>query len=238
MAVLFSLSLPAYSQVFLESGPGGGTTDGMLIVYGAGNLPNSVPYEKIKGSPFWNDQWKPAVLYADNNKTYGLYSVRINLATNELHYLSKNGEELVASARDVKRIVFYEDSTAGKILTVFRNDFPEISWLNKEHPDNYVQILNEGNARLLKQVIRKVNVGDSLFGTQKRYFFSDHSYYYMQYNLRIERIQKLNKDEIFALLPGSLSFAVWLKQNKIELTKEAGVLRFLEYYNSRFNKEE
>ena len=45
-----------------------------------------ISYDKIKGSPFWQDEWRQAFLYS-NTGYIATMPVRINLATGELHFL-------------------------------------------------------------------------------------------------------------------------------------------------------
>jgi hypothetical protein len=76
-----------------------------FFVYGADRLMNEIPYSTINGSPFWNDNFLNATIYLDNGKCYGPCSVKINLATNDVHFLSSNGEEQIAEPGIIQKIV-------------------------------------------------------------------------------------------------------------------------------------
>ncbi len=58
---------------------------------------------------------------------------------------------------------------------------------------------------------RKVGSADSLFGTQKKYFFTDDVFYHIWYNEKIERIKKLNKDNVIKFLPSASAYAAWIR---------------------------
>ncbi|MFN2456678.1 MAG: hypothetical protein ABR502_00615 [Chitinophagaceae bacterium] len=183
-----------------------------------------IPYDKVKGSPFWREEFIPAKLYTKTGQIYSA-TIRLNLATNEIHFL-KNGEEMVLVGLDVSRIMFTD-----KDSVIFLGNIPHLFIQNKK-VDDYMQVLSAGEYQLLKHKKRKVGSADSLFRTQKRYFFTDEIYYFLHFNDRVERIKKLNKDAILEYLPLASSFAAFIEQNKIDFKKEADVIRFLNYYNA------
>lgn len=106
-------------------------------------------------------------------------------------------------------------------------------FINNKKVDGFAEVLNTGNHRLLKHVQRTVDAKDSLFGTQKKYFFRDQVFYFMWHNEKVERIKKLNKTNILQLLPSASAYTKWINENKIDFTKEADVILFLDYYNAR-----
>ncbi len=95
--IIFCLAcnLSGFAQIWAEFGPGGGDRQGSLIVYNSQQLNNRIPYEKIKGIPYWRNDYMPALLYAPGNKLYGTFMTKINLATREVEYINKNGQVLI-----------------------------------------------------------------------------------------------------------------------------------------------
>jgi hypothetical protein len=186
---------------------------------------NRIPYYKIKGSPFWKDSFLPAKIYTTNGQVYSS-PIRLNLVTNEIHFL-KNGEEMVLVDLNIDKIVIYPD----KDSVLFLANIPNLL-INNKREDGYVQVLNTANYQLLKYIKRTVASADSLFRTQKRYFFADEVNYFLRVNEKIERIKKLNKDNIANFLPSVSSYAAWINENKIDFKKEDEVIRFLNHYNA------
>ena len=76
---------------------------------------------------------------------------------------------------------------------------------------------------------------DSLFGTQKRYFFQDQISYYLKADDIVQKLKKLSEDSFYEMMPGITTAASskWIKENKINFKKEQEVTRFLDYYNSQ-----
>jgi hypothetical protein len=184
-----------------------------------------LPYSRISGSPFWKDKFLPAKIYTTTGQIYSA-PIRLNLVTNEIHFL-KNGEEMVLVEMSIDRIVFYLEKDSVLFLANILNPL-----MNTKKENGYVEILNPGNYQLLKHTKRTVSSADSLFRTQKRYFFTDEPSYFLRHNEKTEKIKKLAKDNIFKLLPSALSYTQWVDENKIDLKKEEDVIRFLNHYNT------
>ena len=168
LLIFFLNTLMAKGQLMIEQGPSGSTRDGSLIVYGLTGSGNRLPYEKIKGSPFLFEDWKSATLYHANGKSFGVYQVKLNLATQEVHYRDNKGQELVDNG-SIAKLVFEEASSEGTAYIACANNIEEVN-RNYSGSKPYAVELISGNVSLLKVYSRSVSQGDSLFGTLKRYF--------------------------------------------------------------------
>ena len=225
-------SYVASAQVWAEFGPGGGDRQGSLIVYNSQQLNNRVAYENIKGIPYWRNDYMPAMLYAPGNKLYGTFRARVNLATREIEYINKKNEELAAYPDELVRAVFVDPTDTTKIISIFRNDLAEVNLQYiKRNKRYYTQELNQGPVKLLKVCDRELRTGDSMLRTMKSYYFVDDIEYFIQHENRIEKLKKLNKEEVMKFLPQPPSIEAWIKDNHISFTREEDVLRLLEYYN-------
>jgi len=219
------------AQVFIQQ-----TEDGFngkaatYVVYGSEGLNNRIPYDRVKGTPFWSDKYKLAALYSGNNRV-SIRPVKLNLASNEIYFL-KNDEEIVLENVEVTKLIFYKGKDTSEIETSFIRKVPDLFIWNFKI-DDFVQVMNQGKYQLLKYVKRSVGIGDSLFGTQKRYFFKDELTYFLRANDKVEKIKKLNEEYILSLMPSASKHKVWIKENNINFKKEEDVIRFLNYYNSQ-----
>ena len=224
-----------YGQVYIEKGPVGNLKGAEIMIHGPDLSQMAVPYSRIKGSPFWKDEWQFASLYSDENLV-GILPVRINLVTNDIHFL-KNDMELVASDENkITAVIFHPGMDTSLSTAAFMKDLGPYS---ADHKDINVilQVMNFGKYELLKHVNRQISSADSLFGTQKRYFFTDEISYYLKSDETIQKIKKLSEDNFFALIPGMTTVhRKWIKEKNIDFKKEAEVVRFLDYYNSQLGK--
>lgn len=236
--ILFLLTYYSIAQVSLESSAAGGTRDGALVVYGSDNINNNkrIPYEKISGSPFWKSEYQLATIIDVKNQVLGKAPSKLNLYTNELYFISLKGEERVAAPGMVHKVVFYKGvDTTSEVAAVFENNLTIIveNNPNAENP-SFVQVLNNGDVQLLRHVKKMFVTADSLFGTMKRYYFSDQVSYYMnnKYGQNV-RLSKLNKDNVLETVRIVAADEEWIKKNAINFKKEDDVIRFLNYFNSR-----
>lgn len=237
--LFFSLSLlgtPLFAQVSLESQPVGTSRDGVLVVYGSSNFSNNkVPYDKIKGSPFWKPYYIMATVIDANNLVMGKAPVKLNLYTNEVYFTTPKGEERIAAAGKVRKIIFYKDDESNEVLAVFENNVPVNAETNPtEGNTSYVQVMNTGSLQLLKHI--KVNFveTDSLFGTMKRYHFSHKPFYYLNDKFgQQHKLKKLSREAVLENLNPDKEVTDWISREKINFKKEEDLLRFLDYWNGR-----
>ncbi len=228
--LLFSNVLTA--QVFIENHPGGNAKDPTIMIWGSDGLQKKLPYENVKGSPFWSDDWKLATLYGETSKELWVCKAKLNLATGEVYYLDDQNHELAVTPGLVKKIAFHkgEDTSVNEAVFIY-NYLP--SQLNYKTINAFLQVMNEGKYQLLKLYNRRVTSADSMFGTLKRYYFSDEIKYYVAHDRKTELIKKLNKDNVLIYFPVSSIYNDWVSQHKIDFRKEEQVINFFDYYNSK-----
>ena len=187
---------------------------------------------KISGSAFWNSEWVTAYLFDYEGRPYGAFPVKVNLLEQKVHYLNSRKVEMVAKEESLKRVEIRDAVDTGKILTAFEYNIPEVEHQLKQK-NNLVQELNQGSIKLLKVDRRKVESADSLFGTMKRYFYSDDAFYFIGNGQKVEKIKRLSADFILPHIPLASKYKAWIKEQNINFKLEEDCVRFLTYYNSR-----
>lgn len=224
------LVVGAQDGVLIETLPST-KADGTINIYGRGNLSNRIPYDKITGNAFWKAEWVPATLIGRNKKERWEQEVKLNMATHEIYYRKPNGEEEVVNEGLVKKLQIHEPNAPEKITAVFLNGITE-PYVSEEPIKELFQVLNEGKYQLMKMDNRKLLEGDSLFGTMKRYYFKNEVKYFLANNYVVSLLKKLNKETILQLAPAGKNEQEWLLQNKIDLKKEADIVRYFNQLNS------
>ena len=189
-----------------------------------------IPWSRVTGSPFWNDNWRLASLYDKNDKIIATLPVRLNLNTSSVHFIDQKGEELSLDPDEIRKVVFLQDEITGP-GAVFISYVPN-AYFGDAKNNNYLQVMNEGKASLLAYNRRYVGKGDSSSPGQQRYYYKNEVSYYMARNNKVERLKKLGKEQIFMLLPGANAFDEWVTENKLNMKKEADIKKFIDYYNS------
>jgi hypothetical protein len=217
--------------VIADFAPSGQTRDGAIVFYGSEAFNKKIPYNTITGIPYWKNDYYPAFLYGPGGRKYGLTWIRVNLATHEVEFLAKNNEVQAAYTNDVTRAVVVDPTDSSKVLTIFRNDIGEVN-VNymKIGKQVYAQEMNPGPVKLLKVTHRELKVGDSMLRTMKRFYFSDRYDYFLQQGNRVEKLKKLDKEEILKYLPRTPELEAYLSSNKISFRKEEDVIAMLGVY--------
>jgi hypothetical protein len=236
ISLTFLLVQSADCQIYIEKGPVGALKGAEIMIYGPDLSQMMIPYSRVKGSPFWKDEWQLASLYSEDN-LIGIAPVRINLATNDIHFLQNNQELVATDQNKITAIIFHPGSDTSLTIAAFMKDLSKYSVDNKDL-NVVMQVMNYGKYELLKYTNRKVSSADSLFGTQKRYFFKDEVSYYLKSDNIVQTVRKLSEDNFYELIPASTTGAnrKWIKENKINFKKEEDIIRFLNYYNSQIDR--
>jgi hypothetical protein len=236
LAIFFAFfSHPAFTQVYIEQVKGPPHQPPTVSVYGPDASNKKIPLSRVKGSPFFKDEWQLASLYDSNARRIDIVPVRMNFATDEFHFMWKE-QELVAGDNDkVILIVLHNNNDTSSIGTIFIKNVPNLV-LDKKPLTAFVQVMNLGKHQLLKYTNRRVYPAqDSLFGTQKRYIFKDFYFYFLKTEDKVERIKKLDTQHFLALMPGASAYKKWIDQNNLNFKKEEDLVLFLNYYNSQNN---
>jgi hypothetical protein len=228
---LLILAFQADAQVFIESGPVGTSRDGQISVYGMNGVNSRIPYYKFKGSPYLNPEWLKAELYQPDGKPMGIYPIRLNLVTHEVHFLDKKGYELAANDGVVSRVTFIDSLGDGKPRLTFRNDYEGVNATYNRNK-KYALEMNQSDPCLLRVDIRDGREADSMFGTLKRYYFVDRYDYFVRVGKRVEKLRRLSQDEIFAVLPAKQDAVDFVRKNKLSMKKEEDVIQLFDYLAS------
>jgi hypothetical protein len=219
-----------FSQVFIEQAPIGAAAAGEYNFYGTNTLDKSIPYNRIKGSPFWNDDWQLASLYSGKRR-FSTLPVKLNLATQEVHFILNEKELVARPENEINAVIFHRNNDTSLFAAAFYKETHE-TYLRNEPFSAYMQVLNFGKYQLLKFTDRSVASADSLFGTQKRYFFSDNIAYFIRIHDAIKPIKKLNEENVLTLLPSSVAYKDWIKAQKLNFKREEDLLKFMTHYNA------
>lgn len=196
---------------------------------------NSMNYSEIRGRYFWNEKWKPAKLVLRDGGIVNLGRVKLNLFTNEIHYIGETGSELVVQKGLVKDLLFATSLTDSTTNAHFRS----LSGLTRDFKENYFQMLNSGAYKLLKLTTITLYKGDydAMLGRRDFKFVSTVSYYLSNTENQILELKGLNKEALFSIVQATEPSEDYLSQHKNKLKNENEVVEFLQWLNSETKKQ-
>ena len=237
--ILFIFITILFGQLYAQPGfdlvSNGGGNYQLSMYYGAVSSVNGVPYEQIKGSPFMTDKWQHASLYNIKNELISERPVLLNLVTGEIYFME--GEKpMVADKEIVRKVVVHSSASAKDAKAVYLNFVPNLR-INDMKVNDFAEVFHSGYAKLIKYRRKELAQSEGGGGMPKYYFFKDFTYYFVQVKNQCGRLNRLSRDVLFEQLPGAYGMQDWVDDNKLNLKKEADVIKFIEYYNSVKEKE-
>jgi hypothetical protein len=194
-----------------------------------------LPYSSVKGSPFFMDEFLWATFYNQKGKMTGKQKAKINLASQEIHFIGENEMEYIAPVELANRVVLTHEQK-NDTVAVFARLVPGLQFNNKTLSD-YVQQLTFGEAVLYKHTKRYVASADSMFGTLKRYYFASQNSYFLKFDADPIFVNKLSLNALLSILPGSDGMLDWAKKNKINIRKEDDLIALIEEYNKTTGRQ-
>ena len=189
---------------------------------------NLLSYADIEGSAFWDDKWNPAIVYFSNGAKAKINQAKLNLYTNEIHYLNSMGTELVVDNQGITRLVFLNPKNVTQPIASFAKLMNHTSG----NGTVFYKVLNAGVFQLIvlqKQFV-KTSPYDPIQGKSITRFYTKKDY--AIYNLgKIMPLDDLNKKSLLNALGEDASFEALVKENKSKLKSENEIVDLLVAYN-------
>jgi hypothetical protein len=187
-----------------------------------------VSYKDIDGKYFWKEDWKPALITMKAGSTTKMKAVRLNLYTNDIHYLTDEGE-MAAQTGKVKSISFLSDKSTDTTTVVARFEM-----VRNGTKESLYEILNEGQIQLLRRVTMTVKKDGFDAATAKdKYHFDSDTDYFIRNGTELKPIKGLSKSSIFEAVPTASTAEAWLSENKNKLKKPEDIAQFLAYLSTQ-----
>lgn len=180
----------------------------------------------VEGSPFFTEHWLPAVL---RTATGGHFDVlaRIDLQTQEVHYMDSNSTEMVVSAGFVQDAVLY-DSTLQQTF-VFRCGFPKID--NQTEASLY-QVLTDRRLFLLKSMRKVIRTEKDEVSGEQRKVFVLYEDFYLYVDGKLSRVRRDPSFFLPFMQDHKEQVTSFIRDQKINFRKTDDLVQLLNYYNS------
>jgi hypothetical protein len=189
-----------------------------------------VDYRDVGGRYLWSNDWSPAMIIMKGGNATKMRSVRLNLYSNEIHYLTSEGE-MAAGIEKVRRVIVYSNSPSDSTTIVGAFDvFPNLA----TRKECFNEIMNEGSIQLLRRatVTIKKERFDPATGKDEFYFHSTYEYFVRNEKI-LKPLKSFGKNNIFEVVPQASSEEAWLSSNKNKLRKSEDVVDFFTYLNKK-----
>jgi len=183
-------------------------------------------YEEIKGSPYLYKEWYPAKLLDVDGKFHTFSKVNFNGFTHELETKSDGLTEEFISDSYVKIIVNTGTNNDIFVRSIHHELVPDIVCII--YDGQKVKFIKKFEVRLKETVVQTPGV------PTKFEKFSPVTDYYIIIEDVLTKI-KLKKKYVVEILEHKQEVEKYLKQEKINLNLESGLILLLKYYESLVN---
>ena len=102
------------------------------------------PAPDVAGSPFFKDDWSLGTIVVNTQRRYDTVKVRLNLLSQEVHFLDRNNNEMSLDRGYIKEVLL-PGRASGEQLR-FKNGFPAV---DEQDAYNFYEVLAEGKLCLL-----------------------------------------------------------------------------------------
>jgi hypothetical protein len=196
--------------------------------------PNGKPFENppmdIAGTPFLRDDWRLGSVTIESNKRYDSVKLRLNLLTQEFHFLNKDNIEIALFKGYVKSVRFYDGIPGmGGANTEFQAGFPPI---DQQDENSFYQVVCKGKIVLLKSLRKVISQDKNGFSGEIKKEYVSYEDYYTWDGKGMERVKK-DKSAVLALMAGQKGkIDDFVSTNHLKMKSIDDVRRVIDYYNS------
>lgn len=208
----------------------GGTNGSRIVVFDNNGKIFSDPPSDVAGSPFLLQDWRPGSVILQGNKRYDSIRVRLNLQTQQVHFLNLNNVEMVLPKSFVAELVLRDSAAEGGPLTyTFQSGFPAI---DNQTKDNFYRVLVSGKLDLLES-IRKLIFKETNQATEEvTKEFRDYTEYYLYSDGVLKHVKK-DKDFILSVMADRKDqVEAYAQSKKLNFKSIDNIGQIVAYYNA------
>ncbi|MES2372239.1 MAG: hypothetical protein V4557_06645 [Bacteroidota bacterium] len=186
-------------------------------------------YPDVNGTPFFDENYKYAIITLLRGRVISKVKARIDLVSNEVHFISANGVEAFLERGTVKEVSYDDTTEAGIIHHTFKTGFPLV---DKQTPDNFYLVLAEGPCGMLKSISKKVTTRKNDISNESIKEFETYEDYYFYVKGAMKRWKKDKEFVLAEMADKKAEVDQFVSANKINFRNVESVVKLVNYYNS------
>lgn len=172
----------------------------------------------IKGSSFLNSDWQHADLVHKNGTLYRNISVKLNLQTQEVHFLDQNKQEMICSKGDILEINFKETQDS------------KFKLMRYQGKDEFFQILLDDTISFVKSFKASVVQSIQFNSATKEQTISIDILYFLLRDGEFIPFKKQKKSLISAFGDHELSLSNFIKESRVSMNSESDIISIIKFY--------
>ena len=228
IVVLCLLVQQAFAQSSVDTRTNGSGTS-MAFIDMNGKPFRNGDYTDVEGTPFMNDNWRNADLVLSNGKRLLQVRARINVFSNEIHFLSLNNEEFTTPPGLVKEIRFSDSSQQPPQTWVYQAGFPAVEGLTEQ---NFYEVFSTGKLSLLRIETKKIEEQRSDMSGEKKRVFKIYEDVYVLQAGTMKRIKKEKSAVLELMTDQKDKVDAFVSAQKINFKNIDSLKKLFDYYNT------
>jgi len=237
---LFIYFLVLYCVAQAQNRPTGHEAEQNMATVGANNSSTVVRsfdnrYQGMRGSPYLLSHWINADITYVNNKTQMDIPVKYDVYANQLVMRRPQGDSVVIVSPTVSSFLLKDiNSSKNRRFTRFKDAQTDDSSLKEE----LLEVLYEGKTALLiryDKTILKASYQGGYNANRPYDELQDEKNYYLRKPDQTFVKTRLNKKQLLEHLNATADLKKWVDTEKLDLKKEADVVRLLAEYEKTQN---
>jgi hypothetical protein len=186
-------------------------------------------YPDVNGTPFFNETYKYAIITLVRGRVFTKVKTRIDLVSNETHFISENGVGAFLERGIVKEVSYDDTTETGIVHYTFKTGFPAI---DKQTRDNFYLVMAEGRYGMLKSISKRVTTRRNDFANETLKEFETYEDYYCYVNGEMKRWKKEKEFVLAEMADKKQQVDQFILANKINFRSAESVAKLVNYYNS------
>jgi hypothetical protein len=200
-----------------------------ILVFDNNGKPFENPASDIAGTPFLLEDWRLGSVTLQNNRRFDCVRLRLNLATQQIHFMDQNNQEIALFKGFVKAIRFYDILPGTNNPTEFQTEFPAIDQQDETY---FYQVISKGKIFLLKFMHKIVSQEKNELSGEIKKEYVGYEDYYVYNGKEIQRVKK-DKSAILSLLSDQQPrIQAFVETNHLKLKTIVEIKQVIDYYNS------
>jgi hypothetical protein len=186
------------------------------------------PSVDVSGTQFFIEQWKYGSILLYDKAVFNHIPVKMNLQTQQVHYMGNNKTEMYILPELVKELFIYDTLGGQPVVYNFQSGFPAFEKLNEY---SFYLVLSQGKSKLLKSIQKDIAEESSGLGSEIKKEFTAYERYFFYENNKLQQV-RLNKSSILQVLHDQQpKVEDFVMANGLSYKSENDLKRMVDFYN-------
>ena len=177
---------------------------------------------------YLDEKWQPGEIVLTDGTVINDRLLRYNIYSRQMEFVDKNDTMAIANTIDVKELKIGD-----------RKFIMESFVFDNEPVNDWVEVLVEGDYTLLlyRRIVYRYVESLTETNTENDRFFMTEKYYVRENNGEIKELPNTKRQVVKCLSEKNPGIDKFIRRNKIKLSKEADVIKLMEYCNKKGKQE-